>query len=177
MIPGPLGRPGSLFSFLTLGALDPKACSPVAFWWLPNGFPLCVATVFIALAREKLGSAARERTKAPNTHITSAILSFLGPNFYHMRYFFIFLYKTAQAILKIHYVFMRIRAYLLYIEPEGNRALPIRIRARSVFLKKFLLLLLHLKYYNTTRSAQFRRFQNSYSRNSRDSRGERSSTS
>ena len=64
--------------------------------------PWCIVVVgrdfcCIAVARVKLGSAARERTKAPNTRITSANLSLLGPIFHYMHYFSYFFEKILPA--------------------------------------------------------------------------------
>ena len=82
----------SFYSFLSIpGAIGSKSVLPDGYlaapWWsavMGRDF------FFLALAREKLHSAACERTGAPSTCITSAILCLLGPIFHYIQYFFLF---------------------------------------------------------------------------------------
>ena len=65
--------------------------------------PWCIAVVgrdliYIAAAREKLGSAARERTTGPSTCITSTNRSFTWPIFHHMQYSFIIFPKKYSPL-------------------------------------------------------------------------------
>ena len=80
--------------------------SSVAPWWLLGGSLVhcrCGSRpFFIALARVKLGSAARERTRARNIRITSAILWFPCPIFRYMHYFSCFFDKSDPRLGRRH---------------------------------------------------------------------------